>query len=117
MADIADLIGTGIGGRPIGQLFIEERHYDIAVRFAQETRSDPDAIGSLVLTSSTGARIPLAQVARIRLYEGESSITHEMAKRHLTVRLNMRGRDLSSFLDEAKRKIDQASDMTARGSR
>ncbi len=58
------------------------------------------------MTSSTGARIPLAQVATIRLDDGESTITHEMAKRHLTVRLNMRGRDLSSFLSEARRKID-----------
>ena len=105
VADIADLIGSGIGGRPIAQLFIEERHYDIAVRFGQVTRSDPDAIGNLVLTSSTGARIPLAQVATIRLDDGESTITREMAKRHLTVRLNLRGRDLTSFLDEAKQKI------------
>ena len=105
VADIADLIGTGIGGKPIAQLFIEERHYDIAVRFAQETRGNPEAIGNLVLTSSTGARIPLAQVATIRLDDGESTITREMAKRHLTVRLNLRGRDLTSFLDEAKRKI------------
>ena len=39
VADIADLIGTGIGGRPVAQLFIEERHYDIAVRFAREART------------------------------------------------------------------------------
>ncbi len=106
VADVADLIGSGIGGKPVAQLFIEERHYDIAVRFASETRNDPEAIGNLVLTSPTGARIPLAEVATIRLDEGESTITHEMGKRHLTVRVNMRGRDLSSFLAEAKRKID-----------
>ncbi|HUJ18575.1 MAG TPA: CusA/CzcA family heavy metal efflux RND transporter [Nitrospirota bacterium] len=106
VADIADLIGTGIGGKPIAQLFVEERHYDIGVRFASETRSDPEAIGNLVLTSMTGARIPLAQVATIRLDDGESTITREMGKRHLTVRLDLRGRDLASFLDEAKKKID-----------
>ena len=117
VADIADLIGTGIGGRPVAQLFIEERHYDIAVRFAREARSDPEAIGNLVLTSPTGARIPLAQVATIRLDDGESTITHEMAKRHLTVRLNMRGRDLSSFLGEARERSSRASGMTTPGSR
>ncbi|TWJ32554.1 efflux RND transporter permease subunit [Geobacter argillaceus] len=107
-ADIADLIGTGIGGKPVGQLFIDERHYDIAVRFASEARNDPDAIGNLVLTSPTGARIPLAQVASIRLDDGESTITREMGKRHLTVRLDLRGRDLSSFLGEAKHTIESA---------
>jgi cobalt-zinc-cadmium resistance protein CzcA len=106
VADIADLIGTGIGGKPIAQLFVEERHYDIGVRFAGETRSDPEAIGNLVLTSLTGARIPLAQVATIRLDDGESTITREMGKRHLTVRLDLRGRDLASFLDKAKQKIE-----------
>ncbi len=107
-ADIADLIGTGIGGKAVAQLFIEERHYDIAVRFAIETRNDPEAIGNLVLTSSTGARIPLAQVAAIRLDDGESTITREMGKRHLTVRVDLRGRDLASFLDEARKKLDSA---------
>jgi heavy metal efflux system protein len=104
-ADIADLIGTGIGGKPIAQLFIDERHYDIAVRFVSEARNDPEAIGNLVLTSPTGARIPLAQVATVRLDNGESTITREMGKRHLTVRLDLRGRDLASFLDDAKQAM------------
>jgi cobalt-zinc-cadmium resistance protein CzcA len=107
-SDIADLIGTGIGGKPVTQLFVEERRYDIGVRFADNARRDPDAIGNLMLTSSTGARIPLAQVASIKLDAGESTITREMGKRHLTVRLNLRGRDLSSFLGEARGKIESA---------
>ncbi|MFZ6649346.1 efflux RND transporter permease subunit [Undibacterium sp. TJN25] len=106
VADIADLIGTGIGGKPIAQLFIDERHYDIGVRFTKESRSDPEAIGNLALTSSTGAKIPLAQVATIRLDDGESTITREMGKRHLTVGLGLKGRDLASFLDDAKREVE-----------
>ena len=106
VADIADLIGTGIGGAPVAQLFIEERRYDIAVRFKADARDDPEAIGRLMLSSPSGQRIALAQVASIRLDNGESTITREMGKRHLTVRLNLRGRDLASFLDEAKQKIE-----------
>jgi len=106
VADIAELIGTGIGGAPVAQMFIDDRRYDIAVRFKPDDRGDPDAIGRLVLSTSTGARIPLAQVASIRLDNGESTITREMGKRHLTVRLDLRGRDLASFLAEAKQKIE-----------
>ena len=106
VADIADLIGTGIGGKPVGQLFIDERHYDIGVRFAREARSDPEAIGNLTLATPTGARIPLAQVASIRLDDGESTITREMGKRHLTVGLGLKGRDLASFLDDAKNQVE-----------
>jgi len=105
-ADIADLIGTGVGGKPVGQIFIDERHYDIAVRFNGDARNDPEALGNLLLTSPTGARVPLAQVATIRLDAGESTITREMGRRHLTVRLDLRERDLASFLAEAQQKLE-----------
>ncbi|HKX43258.1 MAG TPA: CusA/CzcA family heavy metal efflux RND transporter [Burkholderiaceae bacterium] len=106
VADIAELIGTGIGGAPVGQLFVDDRRYDIAVRFKEAARDDPASIGHLLLSTPSGARIPLSQVATIRVANGESTITREMGKRHLTVRLNLRGRDLASFLDEAKQKIE-----------
>ena len=107
VADVADLIGTGIGGTPIAQLFVDDRRYDIGVRFTGASRSDPDAIGGLVLSSPGGARIALSQIASIRLDNGESTITREMSRRHLTVRLNLRGRDLASFLEEAQRAIEE----------
>ncbi|HTS02610.1 MAG TPA: efflux RND transporter permease subunit, partial [Thermoanaerobaculia bacterium] len=102
VADISDLIEIGVGGRAIAPLFVGERVYDIAARYRESARSSPDAIGSLLLTSATGARVPLAQVARISVRAGESTITRDMNRRHLTVRLNLRGRDLSSFLAEAQ---------------
>lgn len=60
-----------------------------------------------MLTSASGAKIPLSQVAEVKLSTGESTITREMNKRHLTVKLNLRGRDLSSFLKEAQTKIEK----------
>ena len=110
VADVAELIGTGIGGAPVAQLFVDERRYDIALRFAPQSRGDPDAIGRLMLSAPGGARIALSQVARLRLDDGESTITREMGKRHLTVALNLRGRDLASFLEEARRRIDSEVD-------
>jgi len=58
-----------------------------------------------MLTAPDGQRIPLSQVAHISLREGESTITREMNRRHMTVRLDLRGRDLSSFLGEAQAKL------------
>ena len=63
-----------------------------------------------MLTSSTGAKIPLSQVAEVKLSVGESTITREMNRRHLTVKLNLRGRDLASFLKEAQNVIDAKVD-------
>ena len=105
-ADVADLIGTGIGGKPVAQLFVDERRYDIGVHFADAARRDPEALGNLLLAAPSGALVPLAQVASIHLDAGESTITREMGRRHLTVRLNLRGRDLASLLAEAKQKIE-----------
>ncbi len=105
VADISDLIRTGIGGEPVSQVFIGERRYDTSVRFPEWARNNPEAIESLVLASSSGALIPLSQVARVHLQMGESTISRQMTRRYLTVTLNYRGRDLSSLLAEAQRSV------------
>jgi cobalt-zinc-cadmium resistance protein CzcA len=63
-----------------------------------------------MLTSQTGVKIPLSQVAKVTLNTGESTITREMNKRHLTVKLNIRNRDLGSFLKEAQTQIESQID-------
>ncbi|HNN93919.1 MAG TPA: CusA/CzcA family heavy metal efflux RND transporter [Pseudomonadota bacterium] len=105
VADIALLIEVAIGGRAVAQVYQGERRYDVAVRFEPRVRSSREAIGDLTVPAPGGARVPLAQVARLELRSGESTITHEGGRRHLTVRLNLRGRDLSSFLSEAQARI------------
>ncbi len=101
-ADIASLIDVGIGGRALGQVFLGERRYDLAVRFVESARGSPQSIGNLTLRAPQGARVPLSQVADVALRTGESTITREMNRRHLTVKLNLRGRALSDFLREAE---------------
>jgi cobalt-zinc-cadmium resistance protein CzcA len=105
VADIALLIEVAIGGRAVAQVFQGERRYDVAVRFEPRVRSSREAIGDLTVQAPGGARVPLSQVAQLDLRSGESTITHEGGRRHLTVRLNLRGRDLSSFLSEAQARI------------
>ncbi|KQQ36269.1 hypothetical protein ASF61_08815 [Duganella sp. Leaf126] len=105
VADVMALIQTGIGGSPVAQVYVGDRSYDVAARFAGAARSDPQAIGNLVLTAANGAHVALSQVAHIGMAQGETTITREMNRRHLTVRTNLRGRDLSSFLAEAQGRI------------
>jgi cobalt-zinc-cadmium resistance protein CzcA len=107
VSDIADLIEIGIGGESIGNVFQGERRYEVTARFLPEARSSPEDIGNLMLTAHDGERIPLSQVAHIALRDGESTITREMNRRHMTVRLDLRGRDLSNFLAEAQPKVAQ----------
>ena len=103
--DVMNLIQTGIGGAPVAQVYVADRQYNVTVRFPEASRHDPAAIGALVLNSSTGAQIPLLQLADISLASGESSISHHSSERNLTVRIDLRDRDLSSYLTEAQQKI------------
>ena len=105
VADVADLIEVAIGGKAISQVFIGSKVYDVTCRYIESSRDTPEHIGNLMLTSSSGAMIPLSAVARIETSLGASSIMREMGKRYLTVRLNLRGRDLTSFLNEAQGRI------------
>jgi cobalt-zinc-cadmium resistance protein CzcA len=89
----------------VTQVYIEDRSYDVTVRFLESIRNDPHALGQLMLTTPTGAQIALSNCAKIYFADGQTTITHEMMKRQLTVRLNLRGRDLVSFSNDAKAQI------------
>ncbi|MEC4115746.1 efflux RND transporter permease subunit [Myroides phaeus] len=107
VSDVAELIEVAIGGKAISQIFIGNKVYDISARYTEESRNTPEKIANLMLTSSTGAKIPLSQVADVKTSTGESTITREMNRRHLTVKLNVRNRDLASLLKEAHQKIEE----------
>jgi len=77
----------------------------VTVRFPGSARGNPEALGNLFLTSSGGAQIPLSQLAKIRLTSGESTISHEMKQRNLTVRIDLAERDVASYLAEIQDRI------------
>lgn len=107
VAAVSDLIEVAIGGKAISQVFMGNKVYDVICRYKEDSRNTPEKIGNLMLTNSDGARIPLSQIAEISLNTGESTITRESNRRHLTVKLNLRGTDLSTLLRTAQGKIDQ----------
>ena len=106
IADIAALISTGVGGSPVTTVYVDDRIYNLTVRFPKNSKSGTQALGQLFLNSSSGAKIGLAQVADIKLQTGESTISHENSERQITVRVDNRGRDLTSYLAEAQKRID-----------
>lgn len=105
VSQISELIEVGLGGREVSEIFLGQRRYDVILRFPEESRNTPEKIGNLLLTSETGAMIALSQVADIVLTTGESTISREMNERHITVKLNLRGRDFSHFIREAEEAI------------
>jgi len=105
VSEVAELIEVAIGGKAISQIFIGNKVYNVICRYNEIHRNTPEAVGSLMLTSETGARIPLSQIAEIKTTLGPSIINRESNNRFLTVRVNLRGRDMTSFITEAKERI------------
>jgi len=108
VADINTLIQTGVGGAPITQAYVDDRVYNVTARVPHQVAANPEALGQLVLTAPSGARVPLAMVTRITLQTGESTIAHEGGQRQLTVRITNSGQALSEYLAEAQQRIGQS---------
>ena len=106
-SDVADMIELAIGGKAISQIFVGSKSYDVICRFDDASRNTPESIGNLLLTNGAGAKIPLSQVAEVKMTTGASTISREMNKRHLTIHINLRGVDLTEFLNKANRLIDK----------
>ncbi|MBQ7222733.1 MAG: efflux RND transporter permease subunit [Bacteroidales bacterium] len=110
VADVTELIELAIGGRAISEIYVGSKVYDVTCRFAEEYRDTPERIGNLMLTSADGVKIPLSEVAELKMTVGQSMIMREMNKRYTLVRINLRGADLSTFVAEADRLIAEKVD-------
>ncbi len=107
VSDVSELIEVAIGGKAVSQIFIGNKVYDVICRYNENSRNTPEKIGNLMLTSGSGTKIPLSQVADIQLSTGASTITREMNKRYIALRINLRGINLTAFLNIAQKKIAQ----------
>ncbi len=109
--DIQDLIELAVGGRVVSSLFEGERRFDISVRFAPEARADSNAIASMLIPTRSGARVPLSQMARLEVVNGQSIIARRENRRQIAVRTNIRGRDQGGFAVELQDKWRKAVNL------
>jgi cobalt-zinc-cadmium resistance protein CzcA len=101
---ILDLVES-IGSKPVGEVIEDELRFPLVVRLPEEYRSSPAAIGAMLLATPTGERIPLDRLATIEVVEGPATINREWGQRRITITANVRGRDLGSFVAEARERI------------
>jgi len=105
MTDVQNVIQTGVGQAPVSTVYVGERTYPLTVRFTQDVRNSPEALGNLLVHTAGGVQVPLSQLADVRARTGESTVTRENGQRNLTIRIDNRDRDLTTYLEEAQRKI------------
>jgi Cu(I)/Ag(I) efflux system membrane protein CusA/SilA len=103
---IEDVIEKGIGETNLSVTIEGRRRFPVRVRYAPQFRDSPQAIAQIPITSPAGAPIPLAQLAEIRSVEGPTMISSENGLLRGTVLLNVRGRDVGSFVEEAQRVLN-----------
>ncbi len=108
VADVTNLIQTGIGGAPVAQVYVADRVYDVTTRLSPDTRDSPDAMGKLTLTAASGAHIPLSEIASVERKMGEGTISHEMGRRELTIRIDFGGRAMSAYLADAQAQVNRS---------
>lgn len=104
-SDVLDVIST-LGGRVAGVVFEGQRRFALQLRFAPETRRQLEDISNLKVRAPAGQLIPLGQLAEIKIEDGPAQIGHESGKRRINVEMNVRGRDLASFVKEAQRAVE-----------
>ncbi|PTT81731.1 CusA/CzcA family heavy metal efflux RND transporter, partial [Pseudomonas sp. HMWF010] len=105
--DLQEVVATSIGGAVVGQVFEDDRRFDVVVRLPEAIRGDVDGIGRLRVplpSASDGSRgfVPLQDVAKVETVIGPNQISREDGKRRVVVTANVRGRDLGSFVAEVQ---------------
>ena len=106
-----DTLSAAVGGAEAGVLFEGVRQFPVVVRFDENRRDNAQTIGRLILESESGARVPLSSVASIRTVVGPRQITRENGERFITVQLNVRGRDIGSFVADAQAATSSQLDL------
>ncbi len=98
---------SALGGMDVGDVVEGSARFPIQVRINEDGRKDMDAIARIPVRTPKGTLVPLGQVTNIKVAPGPSQIGREHLERRITVQINVRGRDISTFVDEAKEKLDR----------
>ena len=105
--DVNDLVESIFAGKKAGEVFEGEQRFDLVLRLNENASQSIESVRALMLTSPTGQRVPLEQVADVALVEGAAQISRDDTRRRIIVSTNVRDRDISSFVDEAKQRIER----------
>lgn len=102
-----------IGVKKVGEIREGQRRFDLAMRLAEKYRQDPVSVNNILLSTSSGQRIPFSQLVHIRQIESPSTITREWQRRRIVVQCNVVNRDMAGFVKEAQKKIAQQLELPA----
>jgi cobalt-zinc-cadmium resistance protein CzcA len=107
VADVQDAIQTAVVGNAVSQVLQGEQRYDLVARYLPRYRDTREAIENIRLLSPSGERVSLAQLCKVRMADGASTLFREANSRYVGVTYGVRGRDLGGTVEEAIRKVTE----------
>jgi heavy metal efflux system protein len=104
-SDVNDTIEMAIAGKSATEVYEGERRFQAIVRLPANYRSKIEDIKQIMVSSPNGPRVPLEDLASIRVQEGPAQINRDLAKRRIVVGINVQGRDLGGYVAELQRTV------------
>jgi Cu/Ag efflux pump CusA len=111
--EVLEAVQTAYQGAVVAQVYRDNQVADVAVMLDAASRRDPENVGALLLSNAAGLRVPLRTLADVYLTSGRFSILHDGARRRQTVTCNTSGRDVQSFVAEARRVLAEKVSLPA----
>jgi Cu(I)/Ag(I) efflux system membrane protein CusA/SilA len=111
--DVQELLSTALGGDQITTTVEGRERFPVQVRYARDFRDSPEAIGQLLVSGQQGIQVPLAQVADIEFTPGPPMIRSENGYLNDLVSIEVRGRDVGSYVAEAKHVVARQVNIPA----
>ncbi|HEV2174922.1 MAG TPA: CusA/CzcA family heavy metal efflux RND transporter, partial [Nitrospira sp.] len=106
-SDVNDTIEMAIAGKSATEVYEGERRFQAIVRLPANYRKNIDDIKQIMVSSPNGPRIPLEDLASIRVQEGPAQINRDTAKRRIVVAINVEDRDLGGYVAELQKTVNQ----------
>ncbi len=107
MEDFQHALQAALGGQPVGVFWDGEMRHDIVLRYPAAARDDVEKIRKLRVAVQGGVTIPIEMLAEVSVGQGRAAISRENGHRYVGIRMNVRGRDLGSFVNEARARVAQ----------
>jgi cobalt-zinc-cadmium resistance protein CzcA len=108
--EVLELVES-IGSKEVGEIIEGELRFPLVIRLPDKYQDDPKAVAEIPVVTPSGEQIPLGRLASVEIVEGPSTISREWGIRRITISANVRGRDLGSYVKNAKKKINEQVTM------
>ena len=111
LGEFQHVFQTALGGRPVADYWEGERKFDVVLRLPPADRDDVEKIRSLRVPVDGGLTIPLSALADVETGVGRASINRENGRRYIGIRMNVRGRDMGGFVNEARDRVEREAPL------